>query len=218
MAKHGRWAHTIFDLDGTLVDTAEDIAAALNYALAQNGWKTYAVQDIRAMIGEGARRLVEQALPDATPAEHDKVLADFLAHYRAHVAERSRVYPGIAKVLRELQQAGVAATVLTNKPVSLSEAILRRFGLRDYLVAVCGGDTLPQRKPDPAGVFYLCALVGSRREESILVGDSGIDRDTAARAGIAFCAALWGYRAAELCEAPLRARTPEDLLGLLLAE
>lgn len=218
MSKHGRWAHAIFDLDGTLVDTAEDIAAALNHALAHNGWETRSVGEVRAMVGEGARRLVEQALPGATPVDHDKVLADFLVHYRDHVADRSRPYPGIAEVLRELQQSSVAVTVLTNKPVSLSEAILRRFGLREYVVAVCGGDTLAQRKPDPAGVFYLCDLVGCRPERSILVGDSGIDGETATRAGIAFCAALWGYRPNEVLAAPLSARTPLDLLGVLLAE
>ncbi|GBD25501.1 Phosphoglycolate phosphatase [bacterium HR30] len=210
-----RWRHIIFDLDGTLVDTVEDIAAALNHALVRFGLAPRSVDAVREMVGEGARRLVEQALPNADEQTREQVLQAFLESYRANPVVHSRLYPCVQELLQKLKEHGGVATVLTNKPFDLSEEILRRLGLSELVGVVCGGDTLPQRKPDPAGVFYLCERVGRGIGDTLLVGDSGIDRMTATRAGVAFCAALWGYRPAELTGEGLVAQSPGDLAGLV---
>ncbi|MCX8071743.1 MAG: HAD hydrolase-like protein [Candidatus Binatia bacterium] len=219
MAGHARWNHVIFDLDGTLVDTVGDIAAALNYALGCFGFPQYTIKEVRQMVGEGARRLVEQALAGrgGDEPEVERVLAVFLAEYRAHPVDRSRAYPGVEELLRGLREAGVVATVLTNKPAGLSEEILSRLGLRPFIAALCGGDTLPQRKPDPSGVFFLCTTVGVPPPRTLLVGDAGIDRATAATAGVAFCGALWGYRSHEVASAELTVARSLEVLPLVLA-
>lgn len=217
MRVEARWRHVIFDLDGTLVDTVEDIAAALNEALSRFGFATHSLDAIRAMVGEGARRLVEQALPQGDAQVLEKVLHAFLQVYRSHPVVRSRLYPGVAEMLRALRAGGVVASVLTNKPADLSEDILQRLGISGFLAAVCGGDTLARRKPDPDGVLYLCERVGVDTRETLLVGDSGIDRATAANAGVAFCAALWGYRSVELEGVELAAKMPADLERLVLS-
>ena len=217
MRSETRWTHVIFDLDGTLVDTVRDIAAALNYALVQHGLSPLSIAQVRAIIGEGARRLVEQALPPHEAQRVDSVLEEFLHYYRSHVADHTQPYPGVRELLRALAQHGVVHSVLTNKPEDLTRQILARLDLTECFAAVCGGDTLPQRKPDPAGVWHLCTMVGREPRETLLVGDSGIDRTTAEAAGTSFCAALWGYRPHEIADCPLRAAEPGDLLSIVLA-
>jgi phosphoglycolate phosphatase len=208
----------IFDLDGTLVDTVRDIAAALNHALAQHGLPPRSIAEVRTIIGEGARRLVEQALPAAEAARAESVLQEFLRYYRSHAVDYSQPYPGVRELLRTLARHGVVNSVLTNKPEELTRQILARLDLEEWFMAVCGGDTLPERKPEPKGVFYLCTVVGRSPGETLLVGDSGIDRATAEAAGTSFCAALWGYRPHEVVGCSLVAAHPSDVANIVLAQ
>lgn len=212
-----RWWHVIFDLDGTLADTLADIAAALNRALHEHGYAGLSLQRVRQIVGEGAQRLVEQALPEANADVRKQVLARFLAFYGAHPVEFTQLYCGVPELLRALQNVGVRCTVLTNKPEALARIILQSLGLMPCIRALCGGDTLSQRKPDPAGVHYLCSRVSCRVEDTIMVGDSAIDWATAVQAGADFCAALWGYRPEEVRGAPHVAASPAEVQRLVLA-
>ena len=199
--------HVVFDLDGTLVDSRADLAAAVNHALAAFGLAQLPVETLGGYVGEGARVLVQRALG----ADHLDLLAPaldaFLAYYGAHLLDATRAYPGIPEALGALGARGVVLSVLTNKPVAMSRTILAGLGLADRFVAIVGGDSLPVRKPDPAGVEHLRAQSGTARERVLLVGDSPIDLRTARAAGVAFCGVAWG-----LAPDALRAAWPGPLV------
>jgi phosphoglycolate phosphatase len=144
-------------------------------------------------VGEGARRLVERALGDVPPAVVEEGLARFMVRYGAHLLDATRPYPGVVDVLDALTTRGVVLSVLTNKPEAMSRAILQGLGLGRRFVGVVGGDSLPTRKPDSAGIDHLLALGGTARAELLLVGDSGIDVHTARAARVGFCGVAWGF-------------------------
>lgn len=143
-------------------------------------------------VGDGARALVERALGEVESATREEAVAAFLAYYRLHLLDATRPYPGIVEALHALARQGVTLSVLTNKPIAFSDAILEGLGLRSRFAVVLGGDSLPVRKPDPAGVDALCARTGIPRSRMLLVGDSRIDAETARNAGIGFCGVAWG--------------------------
>ncbi len=184
--------HACFDLDGTLVDSRADIAAAMNRVLVDLGRTPLDVAVLQSFVGDGARRLVERALDPAPAAAVDDALARFMEVYGAHLLDRTRPYAGIVEALATLSARGVVLTVVSNKPEAMSRAILEGLGLGGYFLAIVGGDSLPTRKPDPAGIEWVRAVAGAGRAESILVGDSGIDVRTARAAGVAFCGVSWG--------------------------
>lgn len=167
-----------------------------------------APESVFDMVGEGARRLVERALGPERAELVDEGVARFLAYYREHLLDATRFYPGVEDALSALRDAGVALSVLTNKPADLSHAILAGLGATDRFVAVIGGDSLPTRKPDPAGLHRLRALTATPRERTLLVGDSRVDVDTATAAGVSFCGVGWG-----LDPATLRAARPERMIA-----
>jgi len=144
-------------------------------------------------VGEGARRLIERALSDAPPAMVEEGFARFMVRYGAHLLDATRPYPGMVDVLDALRTRGVVLSVLSNKPEAMSRDILEGLGLGGCFAAVVGGDSLPTRKPDPAGVDHLLALGGTARAELLLVGDSAIDVRTARAAGVSFCGVAWGF-------------------------
>ncbi len=186
----------IFDLDGTIVDSTEDLAASANAALAALGLPGRSSAEVRAFIGEGARRLIERAV--APRAELvDRALALFLEHYSEHLVDATTVYPGVREAILSLE--GPLA-VATNKPGRFARRILAHEGLLDRFVAVLGGDEGP-RKPDPALVDRLRSLVAAPREATVLVGDSRVDRETAANAGVRFVGVGWGIGSEELAAA-----------------
>jgi len=211
-----RWRHVVFDLDGTLVDTLEDIAAALNQALQEHGLPALPVTTVRSYVGEGVQRLVEKALPGASAERRAAVAARFLELYRDGLLVYTRPYSGIPAVLRRLRAAGVCLSVLTNKPEALSRAILRGLALEAFFAALCGGDTLCVRKPETAGLEYVCAQTATSLGDVLLVGDSAVDRKTAEAAGVAFCGVLWGFAPQEIADAPLVVSTPEQLADMVL--
>ena len=177
-----RYEHLVFDLDGTLVDSRADLAAAVNYVLRSFGLPELLPPTVYGYVGDGARVLIERALG---PGQGDRVpagLAAFMDYYGAHLLDATRPYPGMVEALSSLGARGVTLSVLTNKPVAMSRAILEGLGLADRFLDVVGGDSLPVRKPDPAGVEYLRARTGTALSRM----------RTARAAGIAFCGVRWG--------------------------
>lgn len=187
-----RHDHVAFDLDGTLVDTRADLAAATNHVLRSFGRAAIPPKSVLAFVGEGARRLVERALGPDDQTLVDEGVRRFLAYYGDHLLDEARLYDGIATVLERLADAGVTLSVLTNKPEGMSRTILTGLGIARHLRGVVGGDTLPTRKPDPAGLAWLRGLTGTPPERTLLVGDSPVDVATAANDRADFCGVGWG--------------------------
>jgi phosphoglycolate phosphatase len=179
----------ILDLDGTLVDTLDDLSAAVNHALASVGVPGRPADEVRSFVGEGARRLMERAV---APHAHlvEPALAAWWSYYGAHCLDRSQPYPGIPALL-----AGARRTlaVHTNKPGPLARKILEGVGLHEHLAAVVGGDEAA-RKPDPSGTLGILARLGGVAAEAVFVGDSRTDLETARAAGIPFVAVTWGFQ------------------------
>jgi phosphoglycolate phosphatase len=203
-----RFAHVVFDLDGTLVDSRADLVASVNHVLGTLGRAPLLPETLYRYVGDGARVLIERALGAAAPREQvDAGVATFMAYYGEHLLDGTRPYPGLVDALTALEARGVALSVLTNKPVALSRRILEGLGLARRFVDIVGGDSLPTRKPAPEGVEHLRALTGTARERMLLVGDSPVDVHTARAAGIAFCGVGWG-----LVPETLRAAGPERMI------
>jgi phosphoglycolate phosphatase len=199
--------HVSFDLDGTLIDSRADLVAAVDHVLARLGFPTVPPAQLYGYVGDGARALVERALGPARGAHVEQGVALFMEYYGAHLLDATRPYPGMVELLDGLGGRGVALSVLTNKPVRLSHAILEGLGLARRFVDIVGGDSLPTRKPDPRGVEHLRALTRTPPARMLLVGDSGIDVATARAAGIAMCGVAWG-----LGPEALRAAGPERIV------
>lgn len=177
----------IFDLDGTLVDSVEDLAASVNHALHALGLPPRTIDEIRRFVGEGARVLLARAV-----APHDELLEPALAawweHYEAHCLDRTRPYPGIGALLAG---SGRTLALHTNKPGRLARKILDGLGLLERFAAVVGGDEAP-RKPDPTGVQLILTRLGASAGETVFVGDSLVDVATARAAGVRMVAVTWG--------------------------
>lgn len=203
-----RYDHVAFDLDGTLVDSRADLAAATNHVLASFGLPLIAPETVHRFVGEGARRLVERALGPAHAARVDEGVARFLAYYADHLLDATTLYPGVVAALDALARAGVVLTVLSNKPAGMSRVVLEGLGVAGRFAAVVGGDSLPTRKPDPAGLALLGRVAGAPPGRTLLVGDSTVDLATAANAGVDFCGVAWG-----LDPATLRAAGPARMVA-----
>lgn len=178
----------IFDLDGTLVDSRQDLYLAVRHALAAHGLPPRSLAEVTSFIGEGAARLVARAV---APAEHllEPVLDSWRAHYSEHLLDHTRLYPGVAAALAS---ARCALAVHTNKPGEMARRILSGLGVADRFAAVVGGDDAP-KKPDPTGALGIMSRVGAGPPETVLVGDSRVDLETAAAAGVRFLAVTWGF-------------------------
>ena len=210
----------IFDLDGTLIDTAPDIAAALAVTVGGIGVAAPPLDVVKTMVGDGARELIRRALAAAgADGDLDGLFATFLAHYRAHLSERSVVYPGVVGALDALDAAGVASAVLTNKPGDIARQLLSDLSLTDRFVAIIGDGDGFARKPDPAAALSLIAARGTQPSRTAVVGDGLPDVRTARAVGARAISAAWGYVAPDrlLAEKPdALARTPEEASRLLL--
>jgi phosphoglycolate phosphatase len=209
--------HFIFDLDGTLVDSRVDLAAAVNHVLRAFQLPILPLTTVTGYIGEGARVLVQRSLGPDAQDRLEAGLRIFLEFYGAHLLDHTRAYPGIPDMLDGLRGRGITLSVLTNKPEAMSRAILDGLGLLHYFVAVIGGDTLPTRKPDPLGVSHLCTITNTSTDHVLLVGDSVIDLRTARAAGVAFCGVAWGLGLDGLREAGVEwvVMRPDELVELL---
>jgi phosphoglycolate phosphatase len=182
----------VFDVDGTLIDSRRDIAAAVNRMRAERKLPPLAVAEVAGMVGEGARVLVRRALPPGTGKDALKeALESYLAHYADLCLDTTRPYPGVAALLAALAPSFPLAA-LSNKGEELSRRILKGLGLDRYLREVVGGDTLPTRKPNPGGLYLLADRLGVPALQLLLVGDTWIDAETARAAGSRFALTLWG--------------------------
>jgi phosphoglycolate phosphatase len=182
----------VLDLDGTLLDTLDDLAASVNAALVEVGRPPRSRSEIERFVGEGARNLLERAVAPhaelAVPA-----LAAWWRHYDAHCLDRTRPFAGLPQLLT---RSGRRLAVHTNKPGRVARHILSGLGLRDRFALVTGGDEAP-RKPDPAGTLEIMRRLGARPEDTVFIGDSPTDVRTARRAGVTMVAVTWGFRPRE---------------------
>lgn len=183
-----------FDLDGTLADTAPDLTAALNHALGVLGRAAVPAEDVRHMVGHGARALLQRGLAatgDFRPELVEAGFPHFMAHYLAHIADGTRPFAGVEDALDALAAAGVRLAICTNKSEALAIALVDALGWRDRFAAIVGGDTLPVRKPDPAPLREAIARAGGGR--AAFVGDSITDTDTARAAAVPCVAVSFGF-------------------------
>ena len=187
----------VFDLDGTLVDTAPDLINALNFILAREGLAPVPIHAARNMIGAGARKLLERGLElegrTISLAELDRLTGDFISHYAEHIADVSRPFDGLEAALDDLTSQGYRFAVCTNKLEWLSKRLLDRLNLSPRFAAICGADTFGVSKPDPAILRQTVARAGSELSSAIMVGDAGPDVGVARRAGVPVICVSFGY-------------------------
>lgn len=184
----------MYDLDGTLLDTASEIAAAVNLTLTEFGAESVDEWRIRAWIGHGAAKLMEEAWRTMKPgARLDDVMASFSKHYRETVGKSSRPFPHVMETLRKVQALGIKQAVITNKETSFTQRVLEKHGMTDLFDLVISGDTLPVRKPDPAVIRHCLNTLHETPERSLYVGDSDIDVATAKAADVVCWAVPYGY-------------------------
>jgi len=183
----------IFDLDGTLIDSLEDLADATNHMLTSLGRKPVGLDQVRSYVGQGARRLVEKAMPNAVPEEIEIGLAIFLAYNEEHIVDKTRLYPGARETLEALRERGIVLTVVSNKNAALCRKVLSTLGAEDFFAAVIGADSLPQRKPSPEPLLMVLRNFTVAPEQSVMVGDSINDIAAGKAASIVTVGCSWGY-------------------------
>ncbi|CCD99031.1 HAD family hydrolase [Bradyrhizobium sp. STM 3809] len=201
----------VFDLDGTLVDTAPDLINALNHILQREGLRPLPLAAARKMIGHGARKLLERGLEAegrfASPAEMEQLTADFIGFYADNIAVESRPFEGLEAALDELAGRGCQFAVCTNKLEWLSKRLLDQLGLSSRFAAICGADTFGVAKPDPAILRQTIAQAGGEIGAAIMVGDAGTDVGAARRAGVPVIGCTFGYT-----DVPIAELNPDHLI------
>ncbi len=214
----------VWDLDGTLVDSAPDLASALNTVLDMRGFAPLPLTMVRSMIGNGVAKLVERGFnavgirPDA--AQLDQLVSLFVQEYSTCLTEYTRPYPHVVTMLNHIQALGIRMGVCTNKPEAASRQILKALGLSGYFSSVVGGDTTPARKPDPLPLLTCLRELIAEPASSLMIGDSVTDVQTARAAIVAVGVVPWGYRSVsvEKLGADFIIRNAGELSGLVNAE
>jgi len=202
----------VFDLDGTLVDTAPDLIATLNLVLRSEGIPEVSLQEAVSLVGAGIRPLIERALVQQRraldEATVDALFDLYLVHYEAHIADHSRPYPGLEPALDQLAGAGFRLAVCTNKFEALSVRLLDALGLTERFAAICGQDTFPVKKPHPEALLQTIARAGGDASRAIMVGDSETDVRTARAANVPVIGVDFGYT-----PIPMAELAPDRLIG-----
>lgn len=193
----------IFDLDGTLIDSSRDLANAVNATRAHLGLAPIENETVYSYVGNGAPVLIRKALgPEYANEEVQSALEYFLAYYREHMLDNTVLYPGVREVLDQFRRAGLTMAVLTNKPVRFSQGIVDGLGLGAHFRRVYGGNSFGQKKPHPVGIETLMNEAGAAREETLMVGDSSVDVQTARNARVTACGVTWGFQPDTFAEWP----------------
>lgn len=209
----------IFDLDGTLLNTIEDLGEAVNHALSLHGYPLHLLEEYRGMVGHGVRNLVTQALPKELQADEsliDTCLAQFKDYYTAHIDVHTRPYPGMVEVVQQLHAHGVKLAIASNKFQSGTETLIAEFFPGIPFVAVLGNRPGYPLKPDPEIVGEVLRQASASPSQTVMVGDSLTDMKTASNGGIRAIAVSWGYRALEPSPAYALVHSPSELLSLIL--
>ena len=209
----------LFDLDGTLLDTLEDLAEAVNAALRKRGLPLHSTDEYRKMVGHGVRNLVTVALPEAFRADEafiDSCLADFKAYYTEHIDVHTRPYPGIPELLARLHGSGTRIAVASNKFQEGTEKLIAEFFPGIPFAAILGNRPGYPLKPDPEIVGEVLRAAGASPADAILVGDSSTDMLTARNGGIKSIAVTWGYRPMTATPEYPAVSSVEELAALLL--
>ena len=187
----------VFDLDGTLADTAGDLMGTLDYIMVKEGFATTPIGDARALLGAGARALIQRALrqqgAEVDAAREDAMFQLFLAHYESRIADASTLYPGVEAALDQLERTGATFAVCTNKIERPAKLLLEKLGVLGRFAFVCGQDTFGVAKPDPAPLLRTIEASGGIPARTIMVGDSKTDIATARAAGVPVIAVDFGY-------------------------
>lgn len=186
----------IFDLDGTLLNTIDDLGNAANYALEQCGFPTHPLEAYPRFVGNGVRKLIERVLPESarTPDQIDRLLKKFFEYYGDHMTDLTKPYPGIAELLRQLTDKGIKVAVASNKYQEATSKIISHFFPEIPWVAVVGQKEGVPVKPDPSVVFEILAEAQVPKADVLYVGDSGVDMETARRACVESVGVSWGFR------------------------
>lgn len=202
----------VFDLDGTLVDTAPDLIDTLNVVFAREDMPPVPYEEARRLIGGGARAMIARGIEAegrvVAPAKLEEMFADFIAHYSEHVADRSRPFPGLTGALDALQAEGYRFAVCTNKLEKLALSLLDALSLRSRFAAICGQDTFGIQKPDPEVLLRTIAAAGGQPQRAIMIGDSGTDIRTARAADVPVVAVDFGYT-----EQPITELKPDGVIS-----
>lgn len=214
----------MFDLDGTLIETAPEIADAVNDTLTHLGLPLVTLQQVNDWIGYGTHTLLVSALADAKQTSKEVIHAwdglsnastVFNVYYQQRCGTRSHLYPHVSSVLTELKQQGVRLAVVTNKESRFTQTVLQAHALQDTFDIVISGDTLPTKKPNPAGIQHCLDRFGLKAQESIFIGDSSIDAATAKNAGVRVWLLPYGYNMGESVHAANPDQVIPDFLPIL---
>ena len=209
----------IFDLDGTILDTLEDLADAMNYALGEHGYPGRTIEEVRRFVGNGIRKLIERAVPAGLAKEEiDRVHETFSAYYQQHCADKTRPYEGVPPLLERLRAAGCLTAVVSNKADAAVQPLCRRYynGLFDYTV---GERTGIRRKPDPDSVQEVLRRLQVEAADAVYIGDSEVDIQTAKNAGLDSIIVTWGFRDRDYLESQGGRRfvdRPEEIEQIIL--
>ena len=213
------YKHVIFDLDGTLLNTIDDLADTGNHVCTLHGWPTHTVAEFKLMVGNGIPKLVERFAPQGTSQEVlDQAFQEFMDWYGVHKEDKTAPYAGMPEVTKALREAGVSIAVLSNKADVMAGPVVEHYypGLFPVVQGALPG--LPT-KPDPTLLHKLMDRLGATQEDTLFVGDSNVDIRTAKNGGLTGCGVLWGFRSREELEAAgadVIVSTPQELLDLIL--
>jgi phosphoglycolate phosphatase len=184
----------IFDLDGTLLNTLDDLWASVNYSLAQNGFPLRSKSEIRSFLGNGVRVLIEKSLPqNIEKTDYEHVLNTFRSYYIAHAMDKTCPYPGVFELLQNLKERGIKTAIVSNKPESAVQELYQNL-FKDVIDIALGECPDVLRKPSPDMVLKALKLLGSNSSSSVYVGDSEVDYATAQNSGLRFVGVSWGFR------------------------
>lgn len=214
------YQYVVFDLDGTLLNTLDDLADAGNWTCRQRGWPEHSLEKYKYFVGNGMARLVERFSPEEfrTPEQIQTTLDMFIPYYHAHKADKTAPYPGVPAMMERLKCAGIQMAVLTNKANELARPVVETYYPNVFSVVQGAVPGVPT-KPDPTALYRLMERMGAVPRGTLFVGDSNVDICTAKNAGLDSCGVLWGFRTRKELEAEgatYFAETTEQLVELIL--